>query len=182
MTMHAGKIEEQPKMAGKLSDYTKVFGSATQEKGCSFTPSLKIFDGAPTSQENPWSMMHGPFIFGGCSEACFDSDFQVSRPQSKKWLGDVAVIRKLKPRTFGDMCAECCTDSDRYTIEFKDKSLTPQQKATLLGTMMLTDFMFFELDNGMVTCRDNRLIITCFLCYCSGCLCPCQVILDGNQN
>ena len=182
MSMHAGPISEPPSQAGKLLDNSKVFGSATQEKGCSCIPSLKIFDGPKTSHTKPFSMMHGPFIFGGCSEACCESEFPISRPESGKWIGDVAVIRKLRPRTCGDFLSECCTDSDRYSIEFKDKTLTPQQKATLLGSMMLTDFMFFELDNGMVQCRDNKLMITCFLCYCSGCLCPCQLVLEGNSG
>lgn len=182
MTMHAGAIHEEPNKAGKLSDYSKVIGSAKQPKECNCTPTLAIFDGHLPDQAPPTSFMHGPCVFGGCSEACFESDFAISRPQSGTKIGDVAILRKLKPRSCGDMCAECCTDSDRYYIEFKDKSLTPQQKATLLGTLMLTDFMFFEQDNGMVQCRDKRLIITFFNCYCGGCVCPCQCILDGNNG
>mmetsp|Transcript_40415 Transcript_40415/g.114446 ORF Transcript_40415/g.114446 Transcript_40415/m.114446 type:complete len:341 (+) Transcript_40415:170-1192(+) len=182
MNMHAGQLTEDPKQAGALSDYSKVIGSAKQPLGCcTCTPTLDIFDGSVPDKNPPISKMHGPCIFGGCSELCAESEFPISRPSSGINVGDVAVIRKLRPRTCGDTCAECCTDSDRYMIEFKDKSLTPQQKATLLGTLMLTDFMMFEQDNGMVNCRDKRLTITFFLCFCGGCLCPCQCILQSNS-
>lgn len=183
MNMHAGPINDDPDNAGKLSDYSRVFGSAKQPAGCSCTPTLDIFDGTtPEQASSASSIMHGPFCFGGCSELCCESEFPVSRPHSGLKLGDVAIIKKLAPKSCEDVCGECFGDADRYYIEFKDKSLTPQQKATLLGTLMLTDFMFFEQDNGMCQCRDRSLKITCFMCYCSGCLCPCNIVLSGKND
>ena len=189
MNLHAGAIQDDPDSAGDLSDYSRVIGSAKQPiQFCSCTPTLEVFNGAraPTGASDgrvsPFSLMHGPCIFGGCTELCCSSDFPVSRPSSGTKVGDVAVIRKLRPRDCGDFFAEFCTDSDRYTIEFKDPSLTPQQKATLLGSLMLTDFMFFELDNGMCRCSQKQLKITCCLCYCGGCLCPCSCTLDGSNS
>ena len=42
--------------------------------------------------------------------------------------------------------------------------------------------MFFEQDNGMCKCEQNKLKITLFECYCYGCTCPCNFVLDGNQQ
>lgn len=75
-----------------------------------------------------------------------------------------------------------CTDSDRYSIEFRDPSLTPQQKAALLASTLLTDMMFFELDNGMCQFQGNALKFTFFLCYCWGCMVPCSCTLQGGQG
>lgn len=52
------------------------------------------------------------------------------------------------------------------------RSLSSFPQATFL-----TDYMFFEKDNGMCSCLDNctRVKFTCCLVYCCGCLCPCTV-------
>lgn len=184
MILHAGAVHEGPDKAGKLSDYSRIIGSAKEAGGlCNCTPTLDLFDGVKPDHPNAKSSstIHGPCFFGGCSEMCTESEFRVSRPPGRR-LGDVAVIKKLRPRNFSEVCQELCTDSDRYYIEFRDPSLTPQQKATLLGGLMLTDYMFFEQDNGMVSCRHKELTITCCLYYCGGCICPCKCVLRGNDN
>jgi hypothetical protein len=184
MILHAGAVQEGPDKAGKLSDYSRIIGSAKEAGGlCNCTPTLDLFDGVKPDHPNAKSSstIHGPCFFGGCSEMCTESEFRVSRPPGRR-LGDVAVIKKLRPRNFSEVCQELCTDSDRYYIEFRDPSLTPQQKATLLGGLMLTDYMFFEQDNGMVSCRHKELTITCCLYYCGGCVCPCKCVLRGNDN
>ena len=65
---------------------------------------------------------------------------------------------------------ELVTDADIYTLEFNPAArLAPQQKATMLGSLVLADYMFFERDNA--PCSQNG----CNLCalYCCGCVVPC---------
>ena len=47
---------------------------------------------------------------------------------------------------------------------------------------MQIDYMFFEKDNGMVNCENQKLKITLFECYCMGCMCPCNIEFDGKNN
>eukprot|EP00899_Mesostigma_viride_P006131 jgi/Mesvir1/15519/Mv04314-RA.1 len=175
MTLHAGAVQGDP---GKIVPQ-HVIGRAAQPKDCcSFTPTLDVVDGA---QGSAVGSLHGPCIFGGCMELCCSSKFSMSRPGTYK-IGDVAIVKKLKPEGCSAICTEMCTDSDKYTIEFIDPNLTPQQKATILSSALLLDFMFFEMDNGMVACRGNSLVITCFVCYCCGCLYPCCCTLSGENK
>ena len=66
-------------------------------------------------------------------------------------------------------------------MEFTDPALNPYQMATELASLFLVDYMFFEQDNGMCKYEDGKIKITLCLCYCAGCLCPCNVVL-GNGN
>eukprot|EP00899_Mesostigma_viride_P006214 jgi/Mesvir1/15594/Mv26140-RA.1 len=174
MTLHAGAVQGVP---GKIVPQ-RVIGKAKQPKGCTFTPTVDVYDGG---SDSALGVITGPFIFGGCSELCFSSPFKMSKPGTVK-IGDMAIITKLKPKDCSGVLAEMFTDSDKYTIEFIDPSLTPQQKATILGSALLLDFMFFEMDNGMISCRNQALTITCFNCYCAGCLWPCQCTLSNNSG
>ena len=61
-------------------------------------------------------------------------------------------------------------------------NLSPQQKATMMASLILTDYMFFENDNGMCYCEGSKLHITLCNTYCCGHTCPCKVVLDGNNN
>ena len=51
-------------------------------------------------------------------------------------------------------------------MNFKPEAqLTPQQKATMIASLLLVDYMFFEQDNGMLSCQDGKLQITlCATC------------------
>ena len=50
------------------------------------------------------------------------------------------------------------------------------EKATLLGTLLLADYMFFERDSA--PCSSNG----CHLCelYCYGCVCPCKCVAPSG--
>eukprot|EP00958_Prasinococcus_capsulatus_P009338 scaffold910_cov396-Prasinococcus_capsulatus_cf.AAC.59 len=104
---------------------------------------------ADNPQEPPLALIKGPTCFGGCTELCCSKPFEVARvvpgtePSQYKKLnfGDLATITKLKPSrddhaaavilSFGFALRELLTDSDVYEVTFADKSITPQQKATV---------------------------------------------------
>jgi hypothetical protein len=97
----------------------------------------------------------------------------------KVGTGDVATIIKQKPRTLVGALREAATDADVYTMRLDPAArLAPQQKATLLGALVLTDFMFFERDSP--PCNSNG----CNLCqmYCCGCLFPCSCVNPGSAG
>ena len=137
----------------------------------------------------PLAVVQGPCIFGGCSELCCSVPFSVTRvpdgvlPDGYKALkiGDMATITKRKPKGIRAAAREFFTDSDMYTLELHDPNVTPQQKASLLGSLLLLDYMFFERDNDMVRCEDGKLKINICNTFCYGCLCPCEIVLQNNQ-
>jgi len=159
-----------------------IFGSSAQPTcGGGFTPTVHVMDGNGIDVA-PYAKVEGPCMFGGCSELCCDFSFPVSKFGSEKKTGDLAMITKQKPKSLKDAAKEAFGDSDMFIMEFKDPSLTPTQKASLLGTLFLLDFMFFELDNGMLSCENGGVVCTLCLCYCGGCLVPCNLKCGGNDD
>merc|ERR1740117_2367174 len=70
---------------------------------------------------------------------------------TKLSVGDMAIITKgpsaphLGPRLGAGGAREAFTDSDTFTMEFKpEANLTPQQKATMIASLLLVDYIFFE--------------------------------------
>ena len=96
--------------------------------------------------------------------------------------GDIGKIVKRKPATLMDALKEAFTDSDGFTVDFANANLTAQQKALMLSSLVLVDYMFFEMDNGMLGCQGSKIKITCCLCYCCGNLNPCNVKLETRVN
>lgn len=101
---------------------------------------------------------------------------------TKLKIGDLAQITKKAPDGFSGAAREACTDSDTFTLMFKKHGLAPQQKAMMLSSLVMVDYMLFEQDNGMCKCENKKLEITLFECYCCGCLCPCNLTFDGNNS
>ena len=91
-------------------------------------------------------------------------------------VGNIATITKLKPKSLTGAIREMLTDSDMFQFEVHDPSVTPQQRATLLGTLLLADYMFFERDIDQCGYNDGCYINLCN-CYCCGALYPCQLKL-----
>ena len=77
------------------------------------------------------------------------------------------------------MGREMFTDSDHFTVTFKEDRPPPQQKAAFMGSMFLSDYIL-QLDHGMV--RGVKLKITLFNCYCGGANLPATIVLDFNNN
>jgi len=177
--MHAGfvsheKIGENPR--DSIIGYTKQ-----PTCGGVFTPTLHVMDGS-SLEAQPYAKMEGPCIMGGCSELCCDFHFPVSKFASEKKTGDFAIVTKQKPKSFKDAAKEMVGDSDMYSMEFKDPSLTVNQKATLLSSLFLIDYMFFEFDNGMFSCPNGKPTCTICLCYFCGCLVAYNITCGDNQG
>jgi len=141
------------------------------------TPTLHLKKN--TSDDTPWAKLQGPMCFGGCSELCCDFKFPISRFEGDDKLGDIAVIKKRRPRGGFAVGRELFTDADVFTIAFKDKSLTPEEKALILGNQLLLDYMFFEKgeqDKCGATDDGKGCYINLCNIFCYGCVCPCKIV------
>lgn len=188
--LHAGPVDEGVPVGSLGPGYEKCIGHATQP-GCggTFTPTISIMDrGAGQGEFAALAKVEGPCAFGGCSELCCDSEWKVSKMtpetfEQKIGLGDMAIITKKKPQGLAAAATEAFTDSDTYTMEFNPgANLAPQQKATMIASLLLVDYMFFEQDNGMCKCENGKVKITLCETYCCGCLCPWNITLGGEQG
>merc|ERR1719198_587211 len=129
--------------------------------------------------------MTGPCLFGGCSELCCESKFHytTSLEVPTKTTGNLATLTKLKPKSFQGCARELFTDSDHFFVKYKEGvGLTPQQKASMMASIILADFHLFEQDAGMCSFDHNKITITLCDTYCLGCVCPCNIVLSGNEG
>lgn len=191
MNMNAGApITAKP---GDVNVHDSTFAYATQPKcGGYCTPSVNLFNRMSAGDKEtafvPLAKVEGPMCFGGCSELCVDSTFQVSsmKPEeldTKIKTGDLARITKVRPRGVCSCAKEMFTDSDTFTVQYAEGvGLTPQQKAAMMGSLILTDYMFFEQDQGMCTVEGSKIKITLFECYCCGALCPATLQFDASNS
>jgi len=63
------------------------------------------------------------------------------------------------------------------------ETTTPEQKMTSLASLFLVDYMFFEMDNGMLACKGGKqLDITCCFCFCCGVLTPCKITCKKGEK
>lgn len=155
--------------------------------GC--TPEILI-NAVVNGEETPVAIITGPTFFGGCGEFCCDYDYTISTCNPDGTIqgapGDIATIEKKKPEGCLAMLTEGCTDVDNFEIHFNPnckQAGDPEFKALALGALVYLDFMFFEMDNGMCSASQNGgLVLTLFNCYVFGCICPCQITCEKNQN
>ena len=130
-----------------------------------------------------WASVVGPTLFGGCSENCCNVPFGVKRVNKDGSVsvdvGNIATITKLKPKSLTGAIREMLTDSDMFQFEIHDPSVTPQQRASLLGVLLLADYMFFERNLDQCGYNDGFFINLCN-CYFCGALFPCQLKLPKN--
>jgi len=172
IVIHEGKATGKPSklVGGNPVAVIKQPMQCCASRGC--TPTLEYFhNDGKTKEDPPFAKIVGPTCFGGCSELCFTSSFTYSSASGS----DSASIVHLTPRSCGEFCKACCTDSDNYAIDLS-ATKTPEAKAhALLGSLVL-DTMFFEIDQGLCHYDNasNACVITCCLCFCYGCLCPCE--------
>eukprot|EP01062_Namystynia_karyoxenos_P001511 TRINITY_DN10515_c0_g1_i8.p1 TRINITY_DN10515_c0_g1~~TRINITY_DN10515_c0_g1_i8.p1 ORF type:complete len:423 (+),score=131.04 TRINITY_DN10515_c0_g1_i8:86-1270(+) len=145
--------------------------------GCK--PQLDIKSGSLDS--DPFAIVRGPCCcFGGITEMCCDQDFPVLDGKEES---DVAQITKERPEGFKQAMQELMTDSDIYTLKFKNPSTSPKEKLLLLASVLLLDYMFFE-ENKPWECNpiEQSCSVTCFNWYICGCLLPCTVTCSGSDD
>ena len=189
MTVHAGELSGSAGDVMLSGPTVMGYAQVPSPFGGMFTPTVNIMDRGSGNQFRPVGKLEGPTLFGGCSELCFDSHFAVSK-MGQEHVGksaaiktaDLANIIKRKPATAADALKEAFTDSDQFTLEFVDTSLTAQQKAVMIASVLLVDYMFFEMDNGMIDCHGSKIKTTCCLCYCLGALQPCTCRIETRQD
>jgi len=136
--------------------------------GC--TPTIDIYEDYNSTAPN--GGLYGPICFGGCLELCCEGKFIYKAKDGRQ----IGRMRKLTPQSCGDCCKEICTDSDKYKIEFYEGS-TAEEKANTIALTLLADYMFFERDQGIITCvqEEGQMVLkfTCCLTWCCGCIFPC---------
>ena len=147
MVLHAGTVQGKP---GEIPKTQAIAHSKVPKWGGGLHPTLQVMDRGVSTTEEPYAVVRGPTFFGGCSELCCKKDFSVSKvpsswkPGKDKYkdlhVGDAATITKKKPQSFTGAMKQLFTDADTYFVEFKDPSMTPQQKAAMLGSMLLLDY------------------------------------------
>eukprot|EP01063_Lacrimia_lanifica_P028980 TRINITY_DN4346_c0_g1_i1.p1 TRINITY_DN4346_c0_g1~~TRINITY_DN4346_c0_g1_i1.p1 ORF type:complete len:306 (+),score=76.72 TRINITY_DN4346_c0_g1_i1:651-1568(+) len=125
---------------------------------------------------NYFANITGPCCcFGGVTEMCCDQVFEISSDKQSV-RGNLGSIVKVK----GDAAQEFLTDADTFHLNFVDRSFSGEQKMTLLTSLLLLDYMFFE-QNSPFECRpcagegETCCSITLFEMYCCGLLCPCTI-------
>jgi len=195
-TLHAGDLTGLPGDTNGTRDRTKLLGETIQPRGGGgFKPIMQIMDRADPNESTGRSEMfaatRGPCFTGGCSKLCCDAEFgsAVASPQDNGNVpkmhtlnfGDFATITKLKPKTMAQGAREMFTDSDLFDIQFKNQSITPQQKANVLAQMVHLDYMFFERDSDMCYADGNTFHIVFCNCFIYGCVCPCEIALSTSS-
>lgn len=136
-----------------------------QEVACGgvFTPTIDIFDGKGGKK----GQLKGPMC---CIGSCCDTKFSYMKGES----GDETDAHIKKDS--GDLDKELLTDADTFKLKFTD-DMDEAERATMLGAMLLLDFMFFEDDGAfdMANCE-----IKFFDWFCCGCTIPCKLKLNNG--
>lgn len=110
--------------------------------GGGFTPTVNIMNRELNQQVGK---IQGPTLaYGGCLEFCFDQVFQLQINRGGVMQKDGGVL-KLKPKDLATQAREAVSDADKFRLTFPQNS-SDDERATLLGTMVLLDFLFFGKD------------------------------------
>jgi len=109
---------------------------------------------------------------GGLVEVCLDSEFNFWQGMSK-----TGKIVKTQPQNLHGRLLQVAGDADTYTIEFP-LNATTAQKAGLLASSLLVDYLYFER-GPPVQC--NLFDRSCS-CFCMGCVIPCNCERGGSNS
>jgi hypothetical protein len=170
--IHAGSVVQadgQPGGAGKLPRDRVIGRAKVPILGGGLTPTIQVMDRTPTADhefaDHEFARVIGPTLFRAV--LCCDQSFAVKRVNKDGSVsvdvGDIATITK-KPKstlpikhsytsyqTLMGAMREKLIDSDLYELEVHDPAVTPQHRATLIGTLLMMDYMFFERDSRDTT-------------------------------
>ena len=192
MVVHAGKQDEATR--GNFAFTEQTFGFIDQPT-CggfckpTFNVHYKTQSASSIDAFSPLATMVGPCCFGGWTQFCFESEFNFYGAAAEKTHAisggtpKLAKLTKKKPAGWSACAKELFTDADVYTVDYAPNvGLTPQQKANMMASIILTDFHLFEEDNGICKFEHNAVKCTLWECYCCGCLIPCNIVLTQGQN
>ncbi|KAJ1470387.1 Scramblase-domain-containing protein, partial [Baffinella frigidus] len=171
MKLHQGFLEGTP---GELPTQMLMGSAKMPSMAGGFTPSLEVFDKGNGLIAKVEATGQVPCLFGGMSEMCCDQFFTISTQQ-----GPMGQIVKRKPKDMTSGLAEMFTDADTFTLELS-QNLSVEQKANMIGSLLLLDYMFFERDTDGFSFEDGGIAINLFNCYCYGCICPCKCQCSGG--
>ncbi|GMH58478.1 hypothetical protein TrRE_jg1337 [Triparma retinervis] len=179
-TLHGGRVEGPAGNVKAPAPMAMMRQALASESP--FNPKINITPAVTQVGGEDVSMsVTGPTFFGGCSELCCRSSFPVVNSKGEP----AGVITKLPPRNCCSFLDEIATDADTYQIEY-ESGTCPEDKAAILASAILADYMFFEGDNGM--CRRDPLKpngafkCTLFMCYCCGVSAPCNLSAGGGEG
>ncbi|KAG5186616.1 Scramblase-domain-containing protein [Tribonema minus] len=114
----------------------------------------------------------GPCCIGQCCTSTFD----VMSTDGATPVGN--VVRKIKG--IGEVLRKAVSDADNFNITFP-QDLKVETKASVIATMFLLDFMFFETGgSAQVNPLDMSMSFHCCSCYLLGCVWPCVVTIGGS--
>jgi len=149
--------------------------------GCC-TPTVKVALGNNEPSENAFATVEGPCcFFGGLTEMCCDQEFAVSSNGDK--TADIGKIVKEKPEGMQQMATEIMSDADLFTLTFNNPALGPDQRLTMISSLLLMDYMFFE-SNQPFECDpiSQSCSVVCCNAYICGSIIPCKCSCGGKQN
>lgn len=183
MYMHPGSFNYA--VGTSTPETADHFGrSITPIGGGGFIPTLNLTH-KKDGKEEKFGKVTGPPCYGGWRGVICDTVFFMSSPGGKK--GDIGKVVKRNPRSCFDCCVAICASVDSYKLKTTDKvkSMSVEQKATLLGNVLHLDYMFFESDLPpviFIPFGDARsdsagccTICTFFQCYLCGSCVPVQL-------
>jgi len=193
-TLYSGDMGGLGMKPGELlgqRDRTYMIGEIIQPvNGGKFKPIVQVMerDGSPDPHSTTFAAFRGPCFFGGCSEFYCNVDFGMSKAKDgmdveelHQLTFDYAQIRKIRPKSLTQALREAFSDSDLYAITFNEH-VTTVQKANVLASMIMVDYMFFERDNDICSYAGNGdTQITLFNCFIYGCVCPCSFTLESDS-
>jgi len=146
--------------------------------GGGLTPALQVME--RQGDDEPYATIQSDAI---CCIAglCCDHTFVVKDARTGDRIG---TIVKLKPDSVGQFSQEIVSDSaDVFSIEFQNKDLDINKKATLFGALHLIDYMFFENEGqGTVDLVNQQVSYKLCDLYCCGCVVPCKCDCGRREN
>ena len=86
----------------------------------------------------------------------------------------IAEFEKKGVQNLEDFVKAMVSDADRFTMDFKQKT-DVKLKATMIGTILFLDYLFFEGDQACGTTNPVSGETSCICCnvYCIGMTIPC---------
>lgn len=139
-------------------------GHVTEDCFTCFTPKFTLYDNMGV----PYARIRGPSgCFGGVFEYCSSPEFTLEEMNGRQLIKLIEKKRlAAEGKSFENVAMDILGDSDDYILAFPEGA-TPEQKANIISSLILLDYMFFEGDKSSL---ENGCYLGTF--YCMGCVCP----------